>query len=93
MTIPHTPESWEEEFDRRYIRGDFGITISDFNSVPLKELKLFIRSLLLTHEKKVQSEVVREILDMAEIHMNDGSWVYAASIEGLALAKGLDIKE
>ena len=43
-------------------------------------------------EASIRKEAVESILEMGEIHMNDGMWVYHGKIKEYALSKGITLK-
>ena len=57
---------WEAEFDSKYIKGDFGITLCDPKVVPFKSLKAFITNLLAAKDREVARASARKEREKVE---------------------------
>jgi hypothetical protein len=68
----NTPANkWREEFDAKYINGDFGITTCDPHVVPLKALKDFIQKTLDQHSSHLVKRIEKEKRQLCEHRPHD----------------------
>jgi hypothetical protein len=65
MNTPHTPESWEEEL--RNMMKKFPTAIEYWS---VENWITHVRKILLTHEKKVQSDLISEISNEVQRVLN-----------------------